>query len=294
MRRGRAGAGRLAGCPRGRGPGDFAKIWPWREAFEARRFATARARLTRLAERRPGDGEVELLLGDCERLLGHPDAALAAWGRIPDGAAQAAPAALSSGRMAIGLGRYRLAEACLLRASRAGGDVADEARRLLELLYWLTGRRDEHRAILQARAERAADPSETLRALWHVDRDPYPVDGITAALAKARKSAPDDDLVWLASADLAIRTGRFDEAGTWLDRCERARPDDPAVWRARLEWAKEAGRPDEVRPRRGPSARFGLAPGQDSRDAGLAGGSGWRPGGRAVGPRGDRRAGAGQ
>ena len=98
-----------------------------REEFGARRFAAARVRLARLAERRPGDGEVELLLGDCERMLGHPDAALAAWGRIPDGAEQASPAALSSGRMALGLGRYRLAEACLLRASRAGGDVADEA-----------------------------------------------------------------------------------------------------------------------------------------------------------------------
>ena len=81
-----------------------------REEFAARRFATARVRLARLAERRPGDGEVELLLGDCERMLGHPDAALAAWGRIPEGAAQAPPAALSSGRMAMGLGRYRLAE----------------------------------------------------------------------------------------------------------------------------------------------------------------------------------------
>jgi tetratricopeptide (TPR) repeat protein len=115
------------------------------------------------------------------------------------------------------------------------------------VLYWTTGRRDEHRAILQAKAEQAADPSKTLRTLWIIEFGPYPVDGITAALAKARQSAPDDDLVWQASADLAIRTGRFDEAGEWLDRCERARPDDPAVWRARLEWAKAVGRPDAVR-----------------------------------------------
>ena len=185
-----------------------------REEFRGRRFATARVRLARLAERRPGDGdgEVELLLGDCERMLGHPDAALAAWGRIPDGAEQALPAALSSGRMALGLGRYRVAEACLLRASRASGDVADEAWHLLELLYWTTGRRDEYRAILQARAEQEADPSKTLRVLWITERGPYPVDGIAATLARARLSAPDDDLLWLASADLAIRTGRFDEA----------------------------------------------------------------------------------
>ena len=66
------------------------------------------------------------------------------------------------------------------------------------------------------------------------------------ALDKARQAAPDDDRVWLALADLATRSGRFDEAGEWLTRCERARPDDPAVWRARLEWARAAGRPDEV------------------------------------------------
>ena len=195
----------------------------------------------------------------------------------PNGAEQASPAALSSGRLAVGLGRYRLGEACLLRASRAGGDVADEAWRLLELLYWMSGRRDEHRAILQARAEQAADPSKTLRVLWSIERDPYPVDGITAALAKARQSAPDDDLVWLASANLAIRTGRFDEAGAWLDRCERARPDDPAVWRARLEWAKAAGRPDEVRRAAAHLPASGMPRADDARDAGLARGSGWRP-----------------
>src|SRR3954468_5847907 len=70
-----------------------------REEFESRRFATARVRLARLAGRRPGDGAVELLLGDCERMLGHPDAALAAWGRIPEGVEQASQAALSSGRL---------------------------------------------------------------------------------------------------------------------------------------------------------------------------------------------------
>src|SRR5436190_7471384 len=106
-----------------------------REEIGARRFASARVRLARLAERRPSDGEVELLLGDCERALGHPEAALAAWARVSDGAEQAPQAALSSGRLAIGLGRYRLGEACLLRATGKSGGIADEAWRLLEVLY---------------------------------------------------------------------------------------------------------------------------------------------------------------
>lgn len=218
-----------------------------REDYEARRFATARRRLAGLAESRPGHGEVALLLGQCERALGQPDAALAAWGRVPEGVEGAAEAALASGRLAMGLGRFRVGEDRLRRASRGTGTVADEARHLLEVLYWTTGLRDQHRAILQARAEHASDPSEALRVLWNVERDPYPVESITEALAHAGRSCPDDDLVWLGSADLATRTGRFEEASAWLDRCERARPDDPAVWKARLNWAKAVGRPEEVR-----------------------------------------------
>ena len=34
------------------------------------------------------------------------------------------------------------------------------------------------------------------------------------------REAPDDDRVWLGRADLATRTGRFDEADGWLRRCE--------------------------------------------------------------------------
>ena len=218
-----------------------------RDEFGAQRFATARMRLASLAKLRPGDGDVGLMLGDCERMLGRPDAALAAWGRIPEGAAQSSQAGLSSGRLALGLGRFRVAEAGLLRAARASGDVADDAWRLLEVLYWTTGRRQEHRAILEARAEREVDPSQILRSLWSIDRDPHPIDSMAATLAKASRTAPDDDLVWLASADQAIRAGQLDEAVAWLDRCERTRPDDPAVWKTRLDWAQAAGRPDEVR-----------------------------------------------
>ena len=63
---------------------------------------------------------------------------------------------------------------------------------------------------------------------------------------EARTAAPDDDRVWLALADLATRTGRFDEASELLARCEQSRPDDPAVWRTRLRWALAANRADEV------------------------------------------------
>src|SRR5262249_37847724 len=85
-----------------------------------------------------------------------------------------------------------------------------------------------------------------LRTLWQIDHMPFPAERSRRELEHARGVAPGDDRVWLALADLATRTGRFEEAAEWLMRCQRARPDDRAVWRARLDWAEGAYRPDEV------------------------------------------------
>ena len=216
------------------------------DALKAGRFKEAGSRLARLAQSRPGRGDVEYWLGACELIEGHAEAALAAWGRVPDQAKEAQRAALARGRLALETGRYRLAETCLERTSRAGGASREEARRRLRRVYWITGQRDEWRSLLQRDVERTRDPSETLRTLWDYDDDPYPVDWFALTLGKAKLSAPDDDRVWLGLADLATRAARFEEAGDWLARCERARPEDRAVWRARLNWAQAAGRPDEV------------------------------------------------
>ena len=155
-------------------------------------------------------------------------------------------AALSRGRLATEIGRYRLAETCLERASRAGDEVAGEARRLLAHLHWITGRHGEYRRFLRREFDHTRDPAESLRLLWSLDHEPYPIEGMRQTLEKAGRMAPDDDRVWLAQADLATRSGRLDEAGAWLTRCEQAHPTDSAVWRARLEWAQAAGRPDEL------------------------------------------------
>ena len=99
---------------------------------------------------------------------------------------------------------------------------------------------------MRREVEREPDPTANLRILWQIDAMPYPVERSRRELERARQVAPDDDRVWLALADLATRTGRFEEAEEWLIRCEQARPDDRAVWRARLDWAQAAERPDEV------------------------------------------------
>ncbi len=66
-------------------------------------------------------------------------------------------------------------------------------------------------------------------------------------LDRLSRLAPDDDRLWLGRANLAIRSGSYDEAGRLLDDCLRRRGDDAAVWRARLEWSLRTDRLAEAR-----------------------------------------------
>ena len=61
-------------------------------------------------------------------ILHNNDAALDFWGRVPLAAPDGPLAALGRGRLAIELGRYRLAETSLKGAVAAGGDIGAEAR----------------------------------------------------------------------------------------------------------------------------------------------------------------------
>src|SRR5271166_3055420 len=135
----------------------------------ARRPREARTMLTRLAERWPGRGDVAYWMGACEMILHHDNAALEAWGRVPPQATEAPLAALSRGRLASKVGRYRLAETCLQSAIPAGGDIGEEAWRLLGPLYLITGQRDQGRSVLRRDVERSRDPSKILRDLWSLD-----------------------------------------------------------------------------------------------------------------------------
>jgi thioredoxin-like negative regulator of GroEL len=210
------------------------------------RLDRAKERLSELAQRWPGRGDVEYWLGTCEMAAGNADAALEAWSRVPAKAPEAGLAVLASGRLAMDKFRYSVAERCLERAILEAGETGEEARWLLARLHWLTGRHDEYRRFLRREVERARSPWENLRLLWTIDHEGYPVEGISQEIDQARRAAPEDDRVWLGLADLATRTGRFEEAAAYLARCERARPGDLAVWQARLEWGRVAGRADEV------------------------------------------------
>jgi tetratricopeptide (TPR) repeat protein len=58
-------------------------------AAAAGRFTPARERLDAYLRRRPTDDEALFRLGQCERALGRPDQAVAAWSRVPDGSPRA-------------------------------------------------------------------------------------------------------------------------------------------------------------------------------------------------------------
>ena len=57
-----------------------------------------------------------------------------------------------------------------------------------------------------------------------LDTEAFPVEGVRRFLEWAGREAPADDRVWLGRANLATRMGLYDEAASWLDRCESRRP----------------------------------------------------------------------
>ena len=226
-----------------------------RTAMKRGDYRGAAGRLARLADRRPGDGEAALLLGDCEDALGRPVAAIEAWGRVPEAASRFADASLRRGRRASEVGRFAVAETALTAAIARPGPQAGEASGLLLRLLWREARFAEVAAMIESQwAELARDGQLTvpaaldlLRGHLSLDFETFPVDEIEARLRLTAEQSPDDDAVGLALARWAIRTGRLDEAGVRLAEIARRRPDDPAGWLVRLDWAVASGRVDVAR-----------------------------------------------
>ena len=90
------------------------------QAMAKGRLGLARKSLADLVERWPRNGEVLLLLGQCEEALGRPDRALAAWALVPDSDSNFVRAAESQGSLLINLGRYAPAESLLFEGPRDG------------------------------------------------------------------------------------------------------------------------------------------------------------------------------
>jgi tetratricopeptide (TPR) repeat protein len=207
-------------------------------------FAAAKKRLYVLAHRWPRQSAVEYGLGLCEQAEGRLDAAMEAWGRVPPGTAEAPVAALERGRIAVQLGRYVAAEESLRQAWNAGdAETRDKAYTQLGWLLQIEGRHRDVRRLI----EQAGDTSAwALRTFWLLDTEPVPVELVRSVLKKASHDSPQDDRVWLAQANLALRMGELDLAGESLGRCEQTRTDDPVVILSRLDWAVAAERPELV------------------------------------------------
>jgi enediyne biosynthesis protein E4 len=210
----------------------------------AKRYGTARQRLIGLATRWVGPDAVDYRLGVCEGYLGHDEAALAAWGRLPMGSPFAEAAALNSAAVEMNRGSFSSAEAILEVALRHPGPQVVTVGQLLGQLYSKEGRTCERRAVLESSWRIASRPGwprpdealGLLRDHMAVDFVSLAVDSYRTLLDHAGREAPLDDRVWLGLANLAIRDGQFTAARRRIDDCLVRRPEDPAIWQAELDW----------------------------------------------------------
>ena len=208
------------------------------------RVASATTRLLDLSRRHPNWDEVHYQLGLCEEARGRVRAALACWDLVAPGAPVARKATIARARVYTNTGQFSRAEAVLLSLPRGQDDDSNLVRQAIELLYRIEGRTHEvHSLVLESWAD-SLDPGYTLRRLYLLDDSAFPIEHARRA---TERGAPDDDRVWIGRANLALWSGRRDEARRWLEACLHLRPDDPAVWSAFLELSRVEHDVDGVR-----------------------------------------------
>lgn len=226
---------------------------------------TARERLARVAARWPGQAQVEFTLGVCEQLRGAPKAAMEAWKRVPPNSPPySLRALLARGRLAMEQGQLSEAEEAFRKAARDPSPEAGQARHALALLMGQEGRVDEALAWIESlwRDVRPTDFSDRLSLLHdHIalEFETFPIEG-NLSIVEQRPAAKDDDRIALSRANLAIRTGKFDDAKRWLDACAKGHVDDLIVWRSRLDLARASDDVDGVRNALGHLSADSLSP----------------------------------
>jgi enediyne biosynthesis protein E4 len=218
------------------------------------RFATAARSLTKLLVRQPDSGEAAILLARCEQERGRHEAAARALARVAPGSVFSHRAILARMRLAHDKGQFAAAEQIVNTAAEDPRNDRSHARFLLVPIYSQLGRLDEAERLIEERwehlnqtGEGASEPAiDLVRMHIELTFKPNPVEDVRAYLDQAASLAPDDDRVWLGRANLAIRTGVYDEAERWLDACLKRRPEDVPVWRARRSWGIATNRIDVV------------------------------------------------
>jgi tetratricopeptide (TPR) repeat protein len=190
------------------------------------------------------NGGIAYLLGSFELARGRKDAAGEAWAGIVPGSAFSERAIRGRMRLLYESGEFAAAERLIDRAALDRRNDRTAMRMLLVPMFSELGRIDEAERLIEDRwshlnasGQGALEPAIKL-LLMHIGLTlkPTPVEQVRAFLDQATQRTAGDDRLWLGRANLAIRTGGFDEAGRWLDACQGLRPNDPPVWRARLNW----------------------------------------------------------
>jgi tetratricopeptide (TPR) repeat protein len=207
-----------------------------------------------LLRRRPGSDRATYLLGVCEKALGQTKKADAAWASIPSDSIYSGRAIAARTDLLIEQGRFAAAEDFIIHATDAIGPEGSARRMILIPNFVQEGRADEAERLIEARwrsleteGEATVEQAVNLARLHVEMRSNVPsVETLGDYLDQVGRLAPDDDRIWLARANLALRTGAYDEAKRRLDDCVRLRPDDRAVWRARLEWSMRTHQLDEA------------------------------------------------
>ena len=204
--------------------------------ISAKQYGRAHKRLTALGRSPDTSGEVDYQLGICEYYFGHLDLAGAAWKRVPLEGPFGARATLQCAMLAMTTGHFTQAEEMLEPGLRRWhGSEKAALLRGWQLVLHLEGRTEDARQAIVASWAESDTPADVVKQLSRIDTAPLALEMIRNTLEKGAK---DDDRVWLARANLAIRTGQFDSAAKWLDACLRRRPDDRVIGRGRLELAR--------------------------------------------------------
>jgi tetratricopeptide (TPR) repeat protein len=210
----------------------------------------ARERLSSLAGRFPGRAEILFPLGESELACGRFDRAMDAWSQIPQSSPLAGQAALQHARILLQAGRFSESERILKDALEQPGPSAGELHHLMLMILVQQGRLGEARNLIEARWNEDGLSGPERLSLLHdhiaLDFETMPLDGNLEFLGITSATESDDDGLWLARANLALKTGRLEESSRWLDAATVRRGDDQAVWRARLEWARASGRLDQA------------------------------------------------
>ncbi len=169
-------------------------------------YDSAHRHLSDVLARRPDWDEARYQLGVCEQAQHRVQAAWNAFARVSPDSAWAGWSDVRRSRIAMDRGRLAECEGLLLRAAARPGPHVAEARWGLVLLLRMEGRFDEARRCLQAGFHQMTSAVTTLRRLYKMDVDPFPIEGVRRGLDRALKEEANDDRVWLARA--TWRSGR--------------------------------------------------------------------------------------